>query len=163
MTSIELAARQLERGLDWLKMSLADFSEEDMYRRPVPAANHAAWQLGHLVASEAMMVNWIRPGTLAVPPSIAGKFDPPQARVDDPAAFGVSKDELLAALESLRKQTVAFVRTLRPEDLDRPMPEKLQDYVPTVADTLTALLTHAIMHLGQFQVIRRALGKKVLF
>ncbi len=33
-------------------MYLADLSDEDILVRPVPGANHIAWQLGHLIHSE---------------------------------------------------------------------------------------------------------------
>lgn len=163
MTGIELAAHQLERGIDWLKWTLADFSDAEMFRRPVPAANHALWQLGHLVVGEAMMVNQLRPGTHTLPAGLDGKFSKEQASKDDPASFGVKKEELLALLESVRKGTVGFVRSLQPEDLAKPAPEKMRDYAPTVADVLTILLSHVHMHMGQMQVIRRSLSKKVLF
>jgi uncharacterized damage-inducible protein DinB len=163
MNGIELAAHQLEHGLAWLKWTLADFSDEEMYRRPVPSANHAMWQLGHLVAGEANMVNQLRPGTHTIPEGFAEKFSTKNTSADGPAAFGTTKDELLALLEKLRQGTVGFVRSLKPEDLVKPAPEKMRDYAPTVADVLTILLSHVMMHMGQMQVIRRALGKRVLF
>ena len=36
-----------------LQFTLGDFSDADMLARPAPSANHAAWQLGHLIAAEA--------------------------------------------------------------------------------------------------------------
>lgn len=163
MTGIELAAHQLENGLAWLKWTLADFTDEEMYRRPAPEANHAMWQLGHLVAGEAQMVNLLRPGTHTLPAGYDEKFSTRNTRADGAAAFGTKKDDLLAQLEDLRKGTVALVRSLSPEDLAKPAPEKMREYAPTVADVLTILVTHVFMHMGQMQVIRRALGKKVLF
>ncbi len=38
-----------------LGMYLGDLSDADLLVRPVPGANHIAWQLGHLTATEARM------------------------------------------------------------------------------------------------------------
>lgn len=35
-----------------LEMILSDLSDADLMVRPVPHANHFAWQLGHLIAAE---------------------------------------------------------------------------------------------------------------
>jgi hypothetical protein len=43
------------------------------------------------------------------------------------------------------------------------MPEALQGFAPTVGHLAYVLPVHVMMHLGQVQVIRRKLGKPVLF
>ncbi len=52
MSSIELLADSLQRNLDTVNGTLRDFSDADFYTRPCPGANHAAWQIGHLIAAE---------------------------------------------------------------------------------------------------------------
>ena len=47
--------------------------------------------------------------------------------------------------------------------MDRPMPEALQAFAPTVGHLAYILPSHVMMHLGQIQGIRRKLGKPVLF
>src|SRR5271170_6320056 len=96
MTSNELMIAALAGNLDMLKNHIADFSDQDMLVRPVPNANHTAWQLGHLCGSEAWMINQVTPG--AVPPGPAGfaeKFKKETASIDDPKAFP-SKAEIIA-------------------------------------------------------------------
>src|SRR5262245_4445853 len=39
-----------------LPMYLSDLSDADLLVRPVPNANHIAWQLGHLINSEKYLV-----------------------------------------------------------------------------------------------------------
>src|SRR5262249_609324 len=42
---------------------LEDLSDADLLIRPVPGANHIAWQLGHLIDSEVQMIKDQLPGT----------------------------------------------------------------------------------------------------
>jgi hypothetical protein len=35
-----------------------------MLTRPVPGANHPAWQLGHLIVAETNAVNLVKPGAM---------------------------------------------------------------------------------------------------
>src|SRR5437773_8851798 len=50
-----------------LSMYLSDLSDADLLLRPVPKANHIAWQLGHLIAAERGMMKESVPQT-AYPP-----------------------------------------------------------------------------------------------
>ncbi|MCC6424289.1 MAG: DinB family protein [Phycisphaerales bacterium] len=161
---IELLATGAARNLDLLKMTVADFSEADLFVRPVPGANHAAWQIGHLIVAETNLVNAFRPDTLPpVPPAIAERFTKSTASIDDPAKFGVTKQQLLDALVGVRANTVKWIKSLSPKDLDQPAPERLRNFAPDLGQLIMMLSSHVIMHLGQVQVIRRKLGKPVLF
>ena len=46
MSQSQAVADNLSRNLDFLKATLADFSDAEMLARPCPGANHAAWQVG---------------------------------------------------------------------------------------------------------------------
>ena len=52
----DLLADSYAKNLEMVKMTLADFSDAEMLVRPVPGANHANWQLGHLVVSEVHII-----------------------------------------------------------------------------------------------------------
>src|SRR5947207_11489945 len=67
MSPIDLKSDNITRIGEILKMTLADFSQVDLLTRPVPGANHAAWQLGHLIGSAAHMIGAVAPGV--VPPA----------------------------------------------------------------------------------------------
>ena len=48
--------RQLFHGTDFvLKKYVEDLSDADLLIRPVPQANHIAWQLGHLIVAEKQL------------------------------------------------------------------------------------------------------------
>lgn len=158
----DLLTDVLARTLEMVKSTLADFSDADMLVRPAPGANHAAWQLGHMINSETNMVNAFRPGAAApLPPGFAEKFAKEKASADSPADF-LPKAELIAALERTRAASIAWVKSLSPQDMDQPAPEKLRRFATTAGHLAAMMPIHTTMHLGQFQVIRRKLGKPVL-
>jgi hypothetical protein len=153
----------LERDLGMLKMILSDFSEADMLKRPAPSANHAAWQLGHLIASEAGMVGAAAPDAMPpLPAGFAERFSKETARNDTPGSF-LSKNELLSQFDKVRSATAKWARGLTPAQMDAAAPEAFRQFVPTIGHLALILPCHTQMHVGQFQVIRRALGKPVLF
>jgi hypothetical protein len=159
----ELLADILNRNLEMLKMTLADFSETEMLVRPVPGANHAAWQLGHLIASEAGMVNLCKPGAIPeLPAGFIEKFKPETSKVDDSQAFA-SKAQLLDLYARVRAASINWVKSLTTADMNQPGPERIKGFCPTVGHVAELLANHVAMHLGQLQVIRRKLGKPILF
>jgi len=163
MTHIEAIVDTLKRDVEMVKMTLADLSDSEMLVRPVPGANHATWQIGHLVVAESRLVNAAVPGAVPPPPSgYADKFNKETAKNDDPSFFP-KKDELLANLSKARDATIAWARSLNPADLDKTIPPPTDRFAPTVGFLLHALPLHIGMHLGQFQVLRRKLGRPVLF
>jgi hypothetical protein len=163
MTPIELAADILQRDLKTLTMTLADFTEAEMFVRPCPGANHAAWQLGHLIAAESHIVNGAWPNAVpALPAEFVGKFNKQTASIDSPEAFA-SKEQLIHAFSTARAHTVAWVKKLTLEDLSKPVGGPMAEWVPTIGHVVFILPGHTNMHVGQFQVIRRKLGKPILF
>jgi hypothetical protein len=163
VTQIELLTDLLAGNLEMLKATIADFSEADMLVRPTPAANHTAWQLGHLAAAESNLVNAFQPGAVpALPAEIAAKFSKENSKVNDPAAFP-KKAVLLDMVSKTRAATIAWAKQLTPADLDKPGPEKMKNFAPTIGHLVAMTPMHTMMHVGQFQVIRRALGKPVIF
>jgi hypothetical protein len=163
MTHTELMADVLTRDGEILKMTVADFAEEDLLVRPVPGANHAAWQLGHLVASAAHLVGAVAPEVIPGPLAAFGeKFSGKTADVDDPAFFP-KKAELLEAFTQAYNAAANWVRTLTPEEMSRPTPGRMAEYAPTVGHIALMLASHIMMHVGQMQVLRRRLGKPLLF
>lgn len=158
----DLLAANLERNLAIVQTTLADFTEADMLVRPTPAANHAAWQLGHLIASESWFVSMAGGKPADLPAGFAERFNGKTTSVDDPAKLA-SKSELVALLACVRSASIAWVRGLAEADLAKPGPERIRQFAPTIGDMPLGIIVHTTMHLGQIQVIRRKLGKPVLF
>ena len=163
MNQTEFLADRLTRSIDVVKRTLDDFSDADLLARPAPGANHGAWQLGHLISSEARMLTGA-PGNPAVelPPGFMERFTKQTAASDDASAFP-KKSELLDLFARTRTATARWVVGLTPEQLDQPAPERIRGMAPTYRHIAALIPEHTAMHVGQFQVIRRKLGKPVLF
>jgi hypothetical protein len=146
-----------------MRRYLADLSDADLLVRPVAGANHIAWQLGHLVASERGLTEGVAPGSMpALPAGFKEKHTKETAGSDDPNAF-LTKAEYLALYEDVRKGTLAALERMTDADFDKPAPESLRSMCPTVGDVFTLHGQHWTMHGGQWAVIRRKLGRPPLF
>lgn len=162
MPQADMIAQTLNRDLAMMKRLLEDLSDADLITRPVPGANHAIWQLGHLVLSEAHLVNAAQPGAVPPPPALfVEKFKKDNAKIDDPNFFP-KKAEILEAMTNGRNATVAWVKSLSPEDFDRPITGPTARFADSIGLMLVNLPWHDAMHAGQIQVLRRKLGKPVL-
>ena len=157
MSVAELFSKNILQTKAMIGMTLADFSDADMMFRPVKAANHAIWQLGHLANSTRGMVTACGPG-VAFPYEDDSRFGKSKAGFDDAAQFP-GKAELLARFDQAMDIAAAWVATLSDADFAKPTPERLQKFAPTFGNIALLLGSHPYMHLGQFQVTRRALGK----
>ena len=163
MGTLDLNADVLKRNLDMFIGTLSDFSDADMYVRPCPGANNPAWQIGHLAGSETWMVSQINPNAMPkLPEGFEKKFSKENCTKEESGCFG-TKNELIDQLTKTRMATIAWVKTLQPADLEKPAPEKLRNFCPTVGHVVELLPSHFAMHMGQMQVARRKLGKPIIF
>jgi hypothetical protein len=142
---------------------LGDLSDADLLVRPAPGANHIAWQMGHLITSEPGLGSQL-PG--AAYPELPAGFDKQHGKetqfVDPPAGFA-TKDRYVELFTRVRNATIANLDTLTDADLDKPTTGPMAQYAPTLGALFLLLSNHALMHAGQFSVVRRKLGKPVLF
>ena len=163
MPQNELLVDVLRRNGEILKSTIADMSDADLIQRPAPTANNGLWQIGHLIASETRLVNGTAGRTvIELPAGFAEKFKRDTASVDDPAKLA-RKADLLALFERVRAASCDWVASLSAADMAKPAPEQLRQRLPTVGHVAHLLPAHLSMHTGQLQVLRRKLGKPVLF
>lgn len=141
---------------------LDDFSDADLLVRPVPAANHTAWQLGHLAVCERDLLEHLGYAAPELPAGFAEAHRPENARSDDAGQF-CTKAEYLDVLSAVRQATLAVLDRLSEAELERPAPESMRAFAPTVAAALMLMGTHELLHDGQLVTVRRKLGKPVLF
>lgn len=142
---------------------LGDLSDADLLVRPVPGANHIAWQLGHLVIAEHGLMSEEFPGAMpALPAGFMEKHNNDTASSDDPKAF-LTKAEYQRLWAEQRAATLAQLAKISDADLDKPAPEKYRSFLNTVGDLINLQGSHALMHAGQWAIVRRKLGRKPLF
>jgi hypothetical protein len=160
MSDAELFSKNILQTKGMVAMFLKDFSDADMMFRPAKTANHAIWQMGHLANSVRGMVTGCDP-SVAFPFEDDTRFGKSKASIDDPSFFP-SKTELVGRFDRAMDIAAAWVAKLSDADLAKPAPERMQAFVPTVAHVAILLASHPFMHMGQFTVSRRALGKPIL-
>ncbi|MBI3838433.1 MAG: DinB family protein [Planctomycetia bacterium] len=142
---------------------LADLTDADLLVRPVPGANHIAWQLGHLASAEHDLIEMVAPGSMPkLPAGFKEKHSKQTAASDDPKAF-CSKAEYLTLLKEQRAGTLAALAKMSEPDLSKPAPEPVRSHLDTVGDVFSMQGGHLLMHAGQWAVVRRKLGRKPLF
>jgi DinB superfamily len=160
MSNAELFSKNILQTKGMIDMFLKDFSDTDMLFRPAKTANHAIWQMGHLANSVRGMVTGCDP-SVAFPFEDDTRFGKSKASIDDPAFFP-NKAELVGRFDQAMDTAAAWVAKLSDAELAKPSPQRMQAFAPTVANVAILLASHPFMHIGQFTVTRRALGKPIL-
>jgi uncharacterized damage-inducible protein DinB len=141
---------------------LEDLTDADLLVRPASNANHIAWQLGHLIASERSYMTQLGHAMPALPDGFAESHTKETATSDDPRKF-YRKDEYLRLLQQLHDATKIALERTPDADLDKPGPERMRAYAPTIGAVFAMVGQHELMHQGQFVTVRRKLGKPILF
>jgi uncharacterized damage-inducible protein DinB len=160
MTNAEMYSKNILQTKGMVDMFLKDFSDSDMMFRPAKTANHAIWQIGHLANSTRNIISACDP-TVAFSFQDDTRFGKSKASIDDPAFFP-NKAEILGRFDQAMDTAAAWVAKLSDAQLAKPTPEAMQKFAPTVAAAAMLVASHPFMHLGQFSVSRRALGKPIL-
>jgi DinB superfamily len=162
MTAKDCCKYLLEENRKLVGMYLADLSDADLAVRPAPGANPIGWQLGHIIVGEIMFFQKGMPGvkTVDLPAGFAEKHGADAAKAEPPGGFS-KKDEYLALFDKVRAATIAALDGMTDADLDKD--SGLGDFCPTVGKVFLMCADHDMMHAGQFTVLRRKLGKPVLF
>jgi uncharacterized damage-inducible protein DinB len=80
---------------------------------------------------------------------------------DDPAKFA-KKAEYLSLMKKIHDATIAVINATPDADFDKPGPEALRRYSPTIGEVYNLIGTHEFMHHGQIVALRRKLGKPVV-
>ncbi len=141
---------------------LGDFEDADLMQRPGEGCNHIAWQLGHLISSEGNLLNMAVPDAAAeLPDGFVENHAKENAGSDDASQF-CTKAEYLELFQKVQAATFAALDSLSDDDLDKPGPEGMRNFCPTVGSLFILISTHVMMHVGQIVPIRRRLGKPVV-
>jgi hypothetical protein len=146
-----------------LKQLLNDFTDAELLVRPVPGANHTAWQLGHLIAAEhGMLLSQFPQAKLPpLPAGFSEDHSKDTAKSDDPKKF-LTKDGYLDLFDKVRAGTLTALKGLSDADFDKATEGKMASWCPTLGSFITLLANHTLMHAGQFTTVRRKLGKPIV-
>ncbi len=139
---------------------LADLSDAELMHRPAPGCNHINWQIGHCIAGQNRVFERTLPAALpALPAGFDEKYTAETAASDDPTAF-CTKAELLRVFDEQRVATLAALAKTTDGDLANPC----TGWTPNVGAMFAGMAgLHWMMHVGQWTVARRQLGRPPLF
>jgi hypothetical protein len=143
---------------------VSDLSDADLLVRPVPGANHIAWQLGHLAVADQRLIRSQFPDAdyPELPAGFAELHRREGAARDGPDGFR-TKAEYLDLFNRMRAATLAVLDRVTEADLDQPVTGNMAKFAPTLGALFLLVSNHTLLHTGQFSVVRRKLGKPVLF
>jgi len=142
---------------------LDDISAEEMFVQPVPEANHIAWQLGHLIASERHLVEAAAPGSMpALPEGFAERHRRDATPSTNPADY-LTKDEYIELARQIRVATLEALDRMNDEDFDKPVTARVPPFVNCAGDCFATIGPHWSLHAGQWVVLRRKLGRPRMF
>ncbi len=158
MSIAELFSKNILQTKGMIDMTLADFSDADMMFRPVKAAQSCDLADGSSGQRDLRGMVTTCDASVVFPFEDDPRFGKSKASFDD-AAFFPNKAELLSRFDQAMDVAAAWVAKLSDADFAKPTPERMQRFAPTVGSVAILLASHPFMHLGQFQVTRRALGK----
>lgn len=162
MTSKDAIRQVIDFSFMVTEQYVNDLSDADLLVRPVPGANHIAWQLGHLIGSSHQMIAALGGPGISLPSGFIEAHGSEAATSDDPRKFS-TRSEYTQLMQACKAASLAQVGATPESSLEQPGPESMRAYAPTVASVLTLLGTHWLMHAGQFVPVRRKLGKPPLF
>jgi len=144
-----------------LNKYLADLNDAELLVRPAKGCNHIAWQLGHLIHSEQAIINQIKPGAgIELPAGFKENHSKENASCDDAGKF-LTKQQYLDLYSRSRKNIKAVLAEMADEEFDKPSP-KGWDQFPNFGAMINLIVNHPMMHVGQFVVVRRVLGKPIV-
>lgn len=162
MNACKLAEIPLVFTKNVLNGMLSDLSDADLLVRPVDGANHIAWQIGHLILAEQRMGSRL-PGAKypELPAGFAEKHDRQPTAQNVTSGFG-TKAQYLELFNKTRETTLAALAKLSDADLDQPVSTPVPGFT-NLGGVVMLIALHSLTHGGQFSVVRRKLGKPVLF
>lgn len=158
MNELRVLRAQVALTGEVVEACLADLTHEESLRTPIAGVNGVNWILGHLVRSNAGVLELLhRPGD---PPSVdLARYAADTPPIED-AADALDVTELR---DAFRRQTALLDQALAdasPEVLAGPPPQGFQG---ELRDFLHFITFHQGYHVGQLGLLRRALGRDRAF
>jgi DinB superfamily len=146
-----------------LSRYLEDITPDELVARPVAGANNIAWQLGHLISAERNLVEAASPGSMPELPAGFREQHSKEKAASDNRADYLSKDEYLRLAKEVRANTLRALERLSDADLDKPATGRVPPFIKTAGECFVLIGPHWASHAGQWVVLRRKLGRPVMF
>ena len=162
MDAITLLKDRLTLARKWTNDLIKDIDESLWFTPPGVNLGHVAWQLGHVAASQIVLVHMRCFGKQfadCAPADYMATFARGSTPVPDP-----SKYPPIPVIRKFFDQTQAdvfdMVSTLSPADLDQPT--EPHPMFTNRGGAIGMVAMHETFHAGQIALIRRLMGKQFL-
>jgi hypothetical protein len=142
---------------------LGDITDQEMLVRPAADANHIAWQLGHLIASEHHLVEAAVPGSMPPLPAGFKERHTKDTAASDKREDFLTKNDYLKLAKEVRAGTLRVLDSLSGSDLDKPVSGRVPPFIKRVGEVFVLIGPHWSSHAGQWVVTRRRLGRPRMF
>jgi hypothetical protein len=163
MNSASAIAITLRNSMRVVKKYIEDFSADDLKHRPAEGCHPVAWQLGHLISSQAALLNMVNPQAApGLPDGFADQYARDKENCSEDSGAYLTSQEYMDLFDRVNAAVEAELAKLSDEDLDRPAPEQFRSRFPTIGHLCILMATHPLMHAGQFVPVRRKLGKPIV-
>jgi hypothetical protein len=155
---IDLTLDIFSSSLQDFRDAVADIPEHRMIEQPTGLVNHPAWTLAHLAYAAGFAAQLLEQKVAWDGADEPKRYGPGSIPVADASRYA-SKDAILARLGERHALAEAGVRANFATHFQRPTPEHLRAFAPTIGRIVTYLIaTHESYHLGQLMQWRRAVG-----
>ncbi len=164
MTTLDLLIERLVAARRWTTSLLADIEESRWFESPAPDVQHTAWQVGHLAASQAVLIHnrcFNIPLAEAVPESFTKQFGRGSKPVADPTAYP-SIPEIRRMFDGIQADCLARISQMTASDLELPAYGDPHPMFARRGEAVGMAAMHEAFHAGQIALTRRLFGKAAL-
>lgn len=164
MTRLELLIDRLQIARNWTRNLLADIEESRWFEMPAPGVGHVAWQVGHLAASQIVLVH-VRCFEMAytdvAPDAIRTTFARGSTPVADRSKYPPIR-EIRSFFDNVHNDVIRRVSNMPDTELDRQAGADPHPMFKDKAGAIAMTALHETFHAGQIAMIRRIFGKAPL-
>jgi len=164
MDPIPLLVERLTLARKWTNDLLADVEESRWFQPPAPGLGHVAWQVGHLAASQVILLQMRCFGKQfadCAPAEYQKTFARGSTPVADPRAYPTIP-VIREFFERTQNQSIEMIRVMPPSELDKPAGADPHPMFANKGGAIGMAVMHETFHAGQIALIRRLFGKSFL-
>lgn len=164
MKTTDLLIERLAAARRWTTTLLEDIEETRWFESPAPGIQHIAWQVGHVAASQAVLIHnrcLNIPVAQVVPESITKQFGRGSKPVGDPAAYPPLA-EIRGLFDGVQADCLARIRQMTESDIDLPAYGDPHPMFAKRGEAVAMAVMHEAFHAGQIALTRRLFGKAAL-
>jgi hypothetical protein len=162
--TLDLLIDRIATARTWTRNLLSDIEESRWFESPAPGVQHVAWQVGHLAASQVVLIHsrcFARKQTDVLGEPFVKQFGRGSAPVPDATAYPPIA-EIRRVFDAIHVEGIQLIRTLSDADLQQPTHGDPHPMFVTKGQCIGMVAMHESFHAGQIALTRRIFGKSAL-